>query len=65
MPHDIPLINLSTGRVDNVIVAEYTDPCPEGYAFGPPGGQIGWFWDNTKYVDPTPPPDMSPPDVVE
>lgn len=60
MPHNIPLINLSTGYVDNVIVADYTDPCPEGYAFGPEGGQIGWFWNNVTYVDPNAPPDPPP-----
>lgn len=65
MPHNIPLINLSTNVVDNVIVAEYTDPCPEGYKFGPPGGQIGWTWDNGKYIDPNPPPITVPPDVIE
>jgi hypothetical protein len=57
---DIPLINLTTAYVDNIIVAEYTDAVPEGYAFGPPGGQIGWFWDNEIYVDPNPPPPLPP-----
>lgn len=64
----IPLINDQTGVVDNVIMAEYTDPAPPGYYLGPPGGEIGWIWNGAGYTDPNPPPPptpMGPPDVEQ
>lgn len=52
---NIPLIK--DGIVENVIVANYTDKCPEGYEFGPQlDGKfgIGWIFDGEKYTDPNP-----------
>lgn len=51
----IPLIKNQV--VENIIVADYTDECPEGYTFGPQLDgifSIGWTFDGEKYIDPNP-----------
>lgn len=64
----IPLLD-TDGLVVNVIMAEYTDPPVPGYTFGPEGGQIGWRWTGTEYVQtdgsPIPPPAAPPPSTPQ
>jgi len=55
MPTNIPLIK--NGIVENVIVADYTDICPEGYEFGlqlDGNFEIGYIFDGKKYINSNP-----------
>ena len=56
---NVPVINATTLIVENVIVLRQLSdlPPPDGYVYGPEGGQIGWVWNGTEYVDPNPAPD--------
>lgn len=56
MALNIPL--LKNNIIENIIVADYSDICPEGYIFGPQLDgifSIGWIFDGEKYIDPNPP----------
>lgn len=51
----IPLIKNEI--VENVIVADYTDICPEGYVFGlqlDGNFEMGYIFDGEKYINPNP-----------
>jgi len=53
------VVQLSDSVVVNMIIAEPTDPAPEGceLILVPPDMPcgIGWVWNGTNFIDPNPP----------